>query len=147
MVAGEAIETGFPADGLVNLPLEGGRNLRTKVGQRVSMFVGFHTKAGGQGPTVYIAVVDGQGREVDGSGKLLVEPVDLVIHTETYVEVKGRHEIGEGFHVVGLKTARELGIGKYLKGVVPILGGLQSHLSSITDEVFVSFELMDGVRA
>ena len=151
MVAGESVDTGLPRHHVVHLPFEGSRQLRTEVEQVV--LVDVDTIARGEPclaveeRTVDIAVVHGQRREVDGTRELLVEPLHLVVHTETDTDVQGREEVGVGLQVVSLETARELRVGQHLQRVVPLVGSLQSHLAGIAEEVLVRLEAVHGVGA
>ena len=95
--------------------------------------------------TVYVAIVHGQRRDVHRTRQFLVEPLHLVVHTDTHIQVEGRHEVGVGALVVGFQASRELRVGQQLQRVVPVLGGLQTHLRGQTDEVFVGLELIHRV--
>ena len=152
LIAGEAIHARLPRDVLGHLPREIDDELRTEVGER--MVVGFDTMSGGEpldvlavheDGAVYVAIVHSQRRDVHRSREFLVEPLHLVVHTETHVQVEGRHEVGISALVVRLQAARELRVGQQLQRVVPMLGGLQTHLRRQTDEVFVGLELVDRI--
>ena len=106
VVGGEAPEAALPGDGLGELPDEVGGELRTGVEQVVLAVVDAVTggepgEIGRRGGVLLgeqlatdVAVVEGDGRDVDGAGQLLVEGLHLVVHTETDVEVERREEVG-----------------------------------------------------
>ena len=77
--------------------------------------------------------------------KTVVEPVYRIVHTDREVEIEWREEIRINLFVITLHTMRKLSLGYELQSVVPALGGLQTNLAGITNQVFCGFVLVNSI--
>lgn len=132
-VAGKAIHSRFPLDILLDLPCKIDGEQRTHVVKNVLTF--FETIARGECQTINILEVICSRTQVNSTLQFMVQPVDVIIHTEREVHREWRHDVGEDKGIVCLIVTHELGVGKELGRVVPVLGGLKSQLRGIAEEV------------
>ena len=72
---------------------------------------------------------------MDGTGKPILQALDVVVHTDREVDIQRAQEVGGNNIGVTVPLSDELGSGYHLDGIIPASGCLQSQLARHTQQV------------